>query len=90
MSDLLPTKEQEAAAKAYIDRCFGDGPGGLFEEAALLLAEREEPLRAVICWRRECLHNAIMDEDSAEFMRAKTYVEALRALRETVQYEVVE
>lgn len=94
MSDLLPTKEQEKAAEEVCNRQCDTGDDVVYAadlaDVALLLAEREEALRVVICRLRACLHEALFDEERQQWMTADTYDAGYKALIETVQYEVVE
>lgn len=84
-----PTKEQEEAALNISDWQRSCYPQCAAEDVALLLAEREAVLVDVICRLRACLHEALCDEERQQCMSGNTYEEGYKALRETVQYEVV-
>ena len=94
MSDLLPTPEQEEAAYATCAIEFDTGYGLVRvaqpADIALLLVEREEPLRAVICRLRACLNDTLPFLDDHSLAAASAYNDAFVALHDTEKYEVVE
>lgn len=92
MSDLLPTKEQEDAADAictWIDDEFGSHRLGDVDAISLLLAEREAVLVDVICRLRSVMHEVVIESALDHHLPIDTHNEVLKALEETVQYEVV-